>query len=198
MKRLVALLALSGCASTGSPPITISAAISGIEADLTRNGVVSVSHAESWTGEQAASFESNVEALQCSQKNADPLVSMIAGPVTMNLTGSFTQSGSFSVTASGLSPVFGLQAEAQKTRSQALSVPVQFVHLSALADAEAEREVSYAGAMLAQNDALRHEEGARIQKSRQALSDRIHLLIAGYTGDRCGSPMTFGGARNGK
>lgn len=194
---IVLAIALSGCAMQPKEVTTISAVIAGVEADLSKNGVVSVSHVQEWTPDQLSAFSANVKALQCVQKTPDPIVSMIAGPVTMGLSGSFTQSGSFSVTASSLTPTFGLQAEAARTRGQTLSLPVQFVPLSALADAEAQREVEYAGSMLAQNDDLRHEEGQCIQQDRAALSQEVQTLIMGYVGGLCGQSHPFaGGKRN--
>ncbi|KXV47307.1 hypothetical protein AD945_11930, partial [Gluconobacter albidus] len=93
----------------------------------------------------------------------------------------FSQSGSFSVSASSTLPVFGLQADASRTKGQTMNVPVQFVPLSALADAEAGREVGYAGALLGQNDAVRQEVAARIEKSRSALAAHITALLSGYS-----------------
>lgn len=194
---IVLAIALSGCAMQPKDATTISAAIAGVEADLAKNGVVSVSHLQTWSPAQLSAFSANVKALQCAQKSPDPIVAMIAGPVTMGLSGSFTQSGSFSITASTMAPAFGLQSEASRTKSQTLTLPVQFVPLSALADAEAQREVEYAGSMLAQNDDLRHQEGQRIQNDRAALSQEVQSLIRGYVGGLCGQSHPFaGGKRN--
>ncbi|KXV46145.1 hypothetical protein AD945_14165 [Gluconobacter albidus] len=179
---LCGLLALSACSAGSVAPVTISQAIAGVQADLTKAGVVSVSGVQTWTADQAARFDANVRALQCAQQTSDPVVAMIAGPVTMDLSGTFSQSGSFSVSASSTLPVFGLQADASRTKGQTLNVPVQFVPLSALADAEAGREVGYAGALLGQNDAVRTETGQRIEANRAALGVHVELLIAGYRG----------------
>lgn len=128
MKRVLLCLAPSAC-SAGT-----SASIAGVQSDLTKAGVVSVSDVRGWSAAQMSAFDANVRALQCAQKVADPVVAMISGPVTMNLTDSFTQSGSFSVSASASSytPVFGLQADTSRALAQTLSLPVQFVPLSAL------------------------------------------------------------------
>lgn len=192
---IVLAIALSSCAMQPKDATTISEAIAGVEADLAKNGVVSVSHLKTWSPAQLSAFSANVKALQCAQKSPDPLVAMIAGPVTMGLSGSFTQSGSFSVTASTMAPAFGLQSEASRTKSQTLTLPVQFVPLSALADAEAQREVEYAGSMLAQNDDLRHQEGRRIQDDRAALSQEVQSLIRGYVGGLCGKSHPFAGEK---
>ncbi|MFT8991270.1 MAG: hypothetical protein ABF959_13190 [Gluconobacter albidus] len=178
---LCGLLALSACSAGSVAPVTISQAIAGVQADLTKAGVVSVSGIQTWTADQAAKFDANVRALQCAQKTSDPVVAMIAGPVTMDLSGTFSQSGSFSVSTSSALPVFGLQADASRTKGQTMNVPVQFVPLSALADAEAGREVGYAGALLGQNDAVRQRVAERIEKSRSALTAHITALLSGYS-----------------
>ncbi|MBF0889608.1 hypothetical protein [Gluconobacter cadivus] len=178
---LCALLALAACSAGSVAPVTISQAIAGVQADLTKAGVVSVSGVQHWTADQAARFDANVLALQCAQHTSDPVVAMIAGPVTMDLSGTFSQSGSFSVSASSALPVFGLQADASRTKGQTLNVPVQFVPLSALADAEAGREVGYAGALLGQNDAVRERVAARIETDRTALAAHVEVLISNVT-----------------
>ena len=177
---LCGLLALSACSAGSVSPVTISQAIAGVQADLTKAGVVSVSGVQHWTADQAARFDANVRALQCAQNTSDPVVAMIAGPVTMDLSGTFSQSGSFSVSASSALPVFGLQTDASRTKGQTMNVPVQFVPLSALADAEAGREVGYAGALLVQNDQVRQAVAARIEADRMALAADIGSLIRKY------------------
>ena len=180
--RILALcgpLALSACSAGSVLPVTISQAIAGVQADLTKVGVVSVSGVQTWTADQAARFDANVRALQCVQHTSDPVVAMIAGPVMMNLSGTFSQSGSFSVSASPALPVFGLQADASQTKGQTMNVPVQFVPLSALADAEAGREVGYAGALLVQNDKVRQAVAARIEADRIGLQYRVRSLMTG-------------------
>jgi len=190
-------LALASCSAGSVAPVTISQAIAGVQADLTKAGVVSVSGVQSWTVDQASRFDANVRGLQCAQHTSDPVVAMIAGPVTMDLTGTFSQSGSFSVSAASAMPVFGLQADASRTKGQALNVPVLFVPLSALPDAEMGRQVGYAGALLAQSDAVRQDEAERIASDRNALTAHIGLLLSGYDGNSCsGDVHPFVGARH--
>ncbi|AAW62097.1 Hypothetical protein GOX2365 [Gluconobacter oxydans 621H] len=171
---------LASCSAGSVAPVTISQAIAGVQADLTKAGVVSVSGVQTWTADQAARFDANVRALQCAQHTSDPVVAMIAGPVTMELSGTFSQSGQFSVSAASALPVFGLQADASRSKGQTLNVPVQFVPLSALPDAEAGRQVGYAGALLGQNDAVRAMAAERISAKMTALAERIGLLAESY------------------
>ncbi|WP_215747077.1 hypothetical protein [Gluconobacter sp. P1C6_b] len=194
---ILALALLSGCSAGAPSPVTISEAISGIQLDLTKTGVVSTSHVQDWTEEQKAGFDRNVLALQCSQHGADPVVAMISGPVTLSLSGSFTSSGSFSVSSSGTLPVFGLQADANRTKAQTIDLPVQFVPLSALPDTEMAREVGYAGDLLSQSDTVRQAEGERIRTSRDALTQHILELIALYPGSCPKDPVhPFVGVRH--
>lgn len=184
---LLALLALSGCAVNTPPTLSLSDAIGGVQRDLTQTGVVAVSHASSWSLSEQASFDQNVRQAQCAQNSANPLVAMIGGPVTLNLQGGFTQSGSFSVAASSLTPTFGINADASRSKTQGLSISVQFVPLASLPDALMGREVDYAGALLAQNDDTRHDAAKRITADRDALVYRVQTLEDGYTGETCAS-----------
>ena len=178
-------LMLASCSAGSVAPVTISQAIAGVQADLTKAGVVSVSGVQSWTVDQESHFDANVRALQCDQHTSDPVVAMIAGPVTMSLTGTFSQSGSFSVSAASAMPVFGLQADASRSKGQALNVPVQFVPLSALPDAEMGREVGYAGALLSQSDDVRHNEATHIASDRDSLTAHVRLFLSGYNENGC-------------
>lgn len=167
-------LLLSGCVFTGGAQTSIDAALGGVQKDLTRTGVVSASDVQDWSEAQANRFDDNVRALQCAQRNVDPVVALVSGPVAIQLNGSLTQSGSFSVSALTSVPVLGITADASRSTTQQLSLPVQFVPLSALPDAEMQREVEYAGALLSQPDTIRDEEGERILSSRRTLA--MHIL----------------------
>ncbi|KXV79692.1 hypothetical protein AD936_00880, partial [Gluconobacter japonicus] len=152
---------------------SISAALAGVQKDLTKAGVVSASDVQNWSEAQTAHFDANVRALQCAQRNVDPVVALVSGPVAMQLNGTLTQSGSFSVSALTSVPVLGITAEASRSKTQQLSLPVQFVPLSALPDAEMQREVEYAGALMSQSDTIRESEGEKILMSRQTLAAHI-------------------------
>lgn len=166
-------LLLSGCIFTSGAQTSISAALAGVQKDLTKAGVVSASDVQNWSEAQTAHFDANVRALQCAQRNVDPVVALVSGPVAMQLNGTLTQSGSFSVSALTSIPVLGIAAEASRSKTQQLSLPVQFVPLSALPDAEMQREVEYAGALMSQSDTIRESEGEKILMSRQTLAAHI-------------------------
>ncbi|MDE7540451.1 hypothetical protein [Gluconobacter sphaericus] len=90
--KLADVAAFMWCDQKGLEPLHPKAqAIAGVQVDLTKIGVVSVSGAQSWTADQATRFDANVMALQCTQHLSDPVVAMIAGPVTMDLSGTFSQ-----------------------------------------------------------------------------------------------------------
>lgn len=92
------MVGLSGCAvHPAKVSTTIPQAMAGIQSSLAQAGVVSVSHASDWTPAQDALFVRAIRAAQCSQDRADPVVGTIAGDVTLQLSGQFTQGGQFSV-----------------------------------------------------------------------------------------------------
>ncbi|MCW4589062.1 hypothetical protein NO263_00385 [Gluconacetobacter entanii] len=182
---LAGLLALSACASQPRVQTTIPGAMAGIQASLAQAGAVSVSHAADWTPEQTARFERDVRAAQCSQRTSDPVIGTIAGNVTLELSGSFTQSGQFTVGAITTAPTVGVQGSASRTRMQQVSLPVAYAPLSSLPDVEMSRQVGYEAEMLAQNDDARHQEAARLVADRQALRDRVMELVRNWDEEQC-------------
>nr|WP_244182200.1 hypothetical protein [Gluconacetobacter entanii] len=159
--------------------------MAGIQSSLAQAGAVSVSHAADWTPEQAARFERNVRAAQCSQRTSDPVIGTIAGNVTLELSGSFTQSGQFTVGAITTAPTVGVQGSASHTRTQQVSLPVAYAPLSSLPDVEMSRQVGYETELFAQNDDARHQEAARLIEDRKALRDRVGELIGSWGAGQC-------------
>ncbi|MEG3347615.1 hypothetical protein [Novacetimonas sp. GS1] len=182
---LAGLLALSACVSQPRVQTTIPAAMAGIQSSLAQAGAVSVSHAADWTPGQAARFERDVRAAQCSQRTSDPVIGTIAGNVTLELSGSFTQSGQFTVGAITTAPTVGLQGSASRTRTQQVSLPVAYAPLSSLPDVEMSRQVGYETELLAQNDDARHQEAARLIADRRALRDRVGKLVENWSVGQC-------------
>ncbi|MBV1834975.1 hypothetical protein [Novacetimonas pomaceti] len=182
---LACLMALSACAHPSRVRTTIPAAMAGIQSSLARAGAVSVSHAADWTPGQAARFERAIRAAQCSQDRPDPVVGTIAGNVTLELTGSFTQSGQFTLGAVTTAPSVGMQGTASHTRTQQVSLPVAYAPLSSLPDVEMSRQVGYEAEMLAQNDDARHQEAARLIEDREALREHVMELVESWDAGQC-------------
>ncbi len=182
---LACALGLSACAHQAPVQTTIPAAMAGIQSSLAQAGVVSVSHAGDWTAEQDARFMRAVRAAQCSQHTPDPVVGMIAGDVTLQLSGQFTQDGQFSVNAATTVPTFGVQADASRTRGQTISLPVAYAPLSSMPDVEMSRQIAYETEMLAQNDDTRHREADRLIADREHLRKRMQLLIDTWVAIKC-------------
>lgn len=180
------MIGLSGCAVHPSKvSTTIPQAMAGIQSSLAQAGVVSVSHAGDWTPAQDALFVRAVRAAQCSQDRADPVVGTIAGDVTLQLSGQFTQGGQFTVGAITTAPTFGVQGDATRTRGQTVSLPVAYAPLSSLPDVEMSRQLGYETEMLAQNDDARHAEAARLIVEREALRAKVLPMINSWTADQC-------------
>ncbi|MFT9376945.1 hypothetical protein [Komagataeibacter saccharivorans] len=180
------MIGLSGCAvHPAKVSTTIPQAMAGIQSSLAQAGVVSVSHAGDWTPDQDALFVRAVRAAQCSQDRADPVVGTIAGDVTLQLSGQFTQGGQFTVGAITTAPTFGVQGDATQTRGQTVSLPVAYAPLSSLPDVEMSRQLGYEVEMLAQNDDARHTETARLIAEREALRAKVLPMINSWTVDKC-------------
>ncbi|MGS0648528.1 hypothetical protein ACU81Q_12955 [Komagataeibacter melomenusus] len=189
MKLLSYLLLLTvclwGCAQGRPVQTTIPAAMAGLETTLGQAGIVSVSHPANWLPGQAARFAAATWAAQCRQHVADPVIGAIVGDVTLQLSGSFTQGGQFSVGALTASPTFGIAADASRTTSQQVSLPVSYAALSSMPEVEMARQATYETALLGQNDAIRHTEATRLLAERDALRQVTDGLIQSWRADDC-------------
>lgn len=186
---LACMVGLSGCAvHSAKVSTTIPQAMAGIQSSLAQAGVVSVSHAGDWTEDQDALFARAVRSAQCRQNRSDPVVGTIAGDVTMQLSGQFTQGGQFTVGAITTAPTFGIQGEASQTRGQMVSLPVSYASLSSMPDVEMSRQLGFETEILAQNDDARHTEAARLIADRENLRSRVHALIDTWSANECVRP----------
>lgn len=188
MRAVLALtcaLTLSACAHQAPVQTTIPQAMASIQTSLSRAGVVSVSHAGDWTPDQDALFVKAVRAAQCSQDRSDPVVGTITGDVTLQLSGSFTQGGQFTVGTITTAPTFGVQGDASRTRGQTISLPVAYAPLSSMPDVEMGRQIGYEASMFAQNDDARHNEAKRLIDDREELRGRVHALIDTWSVTEC-------------
>ncbi|NVN37165.1 hypothetical protein [Komagataeibacter swingsii] len=183
------MVGLSGCAvHPAKVSTTIPQALAGIQASLAQAGVVSVSHAGDWTEKQDALFVRAVRSAQCSQGRSDPVVVTIAGDVTLQLSGQFTQGGQFSVGAITTAPTFGIQGDASRTRGQTVSLLVSYAPLSSMPDVEMGRQLGYEASMFAQNDDARHAEAARLIADREELRGRVQAMIDSWITAECIQP----------
>ncbi|MFT8948515.1 MAG: hypothetical protein ABF876_18740 [Acetobacter aceti] len=198
---LACMVGLSGCAvHSAKVSTTIPQAMAGIQSSLAQAGVVSVSHAGDWTAEQDARFVQAVRAAQCSQHTSDPVVGTIAGDVTLQLSGSFTQGGQFDVGAITTAPTFSMGGEASQTRGQMISLPVSYAPLSSMPDVEMGRQLGYETQMLAQNDEARHDEAIRLTADREQLRRRVTAMIDNWVPTECRDSQllpSFAGGKKG-
>nr|WP_241503036.1 hypothetical protein [Komagataeibacter melaceti] len=177
---------MAGCALQPGPVhTTIPQAMASIQSSLAQAGVVSVSHAGDWTAAQQARFAQAVRAAQCGQHTPDPVVGTIAGDVTLQLSGGFTQGGQFSVGTITTAPTFGIEGDASRTRGQTVSLPVAYAPLSSLPDVEMSRQLGYETEMLSQNDDTRHTEAARLTADRDELEKRVRSLLDSWSISEC-------------
>ncbi|MBE7730216.1 hypothetical protein [Komagataeibacter sp. FXV3] len=192
MPMLVIAACLSGCTHGRAVQTTIPAAMAGIQSTLARAGAVPISHAGDWTAQQDARFSQTVRAAQCAQQTADPVMGTIAGDVMLQLAGSFTRGGEFSVGTLTTAPTIGLATDASRTSSQQVSLSLSYAPLSSLPDVEMGRQMGYETALFGQNDRVRQGEAKRLMADRDALRQVIRILIHSWDAARCAAiaPVT--------
>ena len=170
---MLACLLLSGCARA-SAPITIAQALQEVQHELAGAGAVSA------VGSNPTRFAAAARAAQCAAQQANPEVPLMAHDLTLDLTGSFSATGGFTVG----SAVVGLAVTASGTRGQTqeLVLPLSFVALSEVPAAVAAQRLAPLAAL---PDADRKTETALILADRDALRARIAALVAGWTPSVC-------------
>lgn len=183
---LACIVPLGACTHAGRVQTTVPAAMAALQSTLAQAGVVSISHAGEWTSGQAARFARNVRAAQCSQQAADPVVGTISGDITLQLSGNFTHGGQFTVGALTTAPTLGLNADASRTDTQQISLPVSYAPLSSLPDVEMARQMGYETALFGQNDIIRHDEARRLIHDRETLRQAATGLIRSWQPHDCG------------
>ncbi len=175
-KELLLSFILSGCVAA-SRPITIAQALDELQTQLQAAGAVSA------TAAGAGQFEAAALAAQCAARTANPAVPFLSHEITVNLTGSFTATGSFAVgpAATG-GPPFGLSAGGTRAQTQGLTLPLTFAALSELPDVvTAQRVALYAGLPKAARDV----EIARLVAERDELRQRTAAVIASFDAAKC-------------
>lgn len=173
----VALLAaaLGGCGAGGANrPITIAAALAELQAQLRAAGAVSAS------GGDPAAFDHAARAAQCEAGTADPEVPLLAREITVDLTGSFTAGGGFSVGDAVLGS--GLSATATRGQTQSITLPLTFVALSNVPDATLAARLATLADLPAPERARQTEDAVA---RRDTLARRIDALVAGFRPELC-------------
>ena len=175
------LAMLSGCAPA-SAPVTINQALGELQRELAAAGAVSA------VGSDPARFAGAARAAQCAAQQADPEVPLLAHDLTVDLTGSFTAAGGFTVGSS----VVGASLNASGTRGQTqeLVLPLSFVALSEVPTIVTAQRLAPLAALPA---ADRHAETTAILRDRDGLRARVDALIAGWTPAGCGPQAPSGG-----
>lgn len=182
---ILGLLGLTSC-SENPPSVSLSHAIGTIQADMTKAKTVPIANYQMWESDQKIRFAYEVQQAQCNQHTSDPLLPVVVGNVILNLSGSFTKSGNFSVTASAAAPALSAGGSASKTISQGIQVPVAFAPLSSLPFVAEEVATDRAGALLAQAGTLRDTVGQQILDERVAFSAYVAQLLSDYSAYSCG------------
>ena len=170
---IVAVLPLAACAQQ-SRPVTIAQALQSLQRELGAAGTVSA------VGSDPGRFAAAAHAAQCAARQPDPEIPLLAHDLTLDLTGSFSASGGFTIGSSVVGAA--LTGTATRGQTQELVLPITFVALSELPAAVAGQRLAPLAGL---PEADRRAEVARILEERDGLRLRIAGLIAGWTPQSC-------------
>lgn len=171
---------LIGCSHT-PPKVDLSTAINTIQNEMVKSRTLPISNFVIWTDGQKDLFQKSIHLAQCSQGTGDPVVPVILGPLSINLSGSFTKSGSFQISSNLSIPTIGLSGSGSKSLGQTVGSNLSFISLSTIPSVEQQLEVERAGALLAQNDRNRDAVAQRIIHERSAFFSYVSDLTKRFT-----------------
>jgi hypothetical protein len=170
---LLAVLLLAGCARS-SAPVTIGQALGEVQRELGAAGAVSA------VGTDPVRFAAAAHTAQCAARQADPEVPLLAHDLTLDLTGSFSATGGFTVGSAVVG--LGVTGAATRGQTQEIALPLSFVALSEVPAMMAAQRLAPL-ATLPERD--RRAETRPILAERDRLRVRIHALIASWSPASC-------------
>lgn len=171
----LASLVLASCGETRlSRPLTIAAALAELQAQLRAAGAISP------MTQDPAALAASVRHAQCEAMTADPEVPLLEHELTVTLAGSFSATGGFSVGNAVLGS--GLNAGVTRGQTQQLTLPLTFVALSEIPGELASLQLAPLETL---PTAIRARETARVLADRDALAQRIAVLIAQWNPASC-------------
>jgi len=175
---LLLLLPLAACAQA-SRPVTIKTALGELQRQLQEAGAISA------VGADPERFAVAVRHAQCAAGTANPEVPLLQHDLTVDLSGSFSATGGFSVgnAVLGSGTSFGLT----RGQTQQLTLPLTFVALSEIPDYSAAQRLEPLAAL---PKAVQAPEVRAIVRERDALRGRIDALIEGWAPGQCRSNGT--------
>lgn len=170
---MAAILPLAGCAQQ-SRPVSIGQALQTLQQQLRAAGAVSA------VGSDPARFAAAIRTAQCAAQQADPEIPLLAHDLTVDLTGSFSASGGFTVGSAAVG--ISLTGSASRGQTQEIGLPLTFVALSELPASVAAQRLAPLTLLPARD---RINETSQVLADRNELRARIRGLIAGWTPAAC-------------
>jgi hypothetical protein len=189
---VMAALVMDGCAwfrRPASSPVPFNRALAGLEDDVRRVGFTTVPDFTQQPVLGKDAFEESVRKRQRDYCMPDPTAPVIYKDYSLALQGTFTAGGKFQV--SGIpTPTGGAEVDITKAQQQTVTVPIMFVPLSKLPDANLAENLSfisgipdtYKGDSTSAKYATKSTLIAQYLEQRDALRAEIQHLIATYAG----------------
>lgn len=182
---------LTGCAPIHPGGTTIPKALAGLQSDIALSGAMSLSGSKNWTPTETKAFTTSVQASQCQQHRADPIVVSMIGDMAMTLTGTYSTSGQFTVGSMTTTPSLGFTGAASRTLGQQIQLPVTYVALSALPDTVLVKKLALIRTTMNDHPTLSPERMDALVKSywaeRDDLQGRINVMISSWSLVACGN-----------
>jgi hypothetical protein len=174
-------VALTACASDMAKPVSLDAALRGMEEDMKAASAVSLYDVLSRDAIQEDGFKKAILEAQCFYRRSNPLVPVMIKDFTLTLQGTFTGQGKFVVLGMTV-PTGGIEISTAQALQQTVTLPVNFTSISSLPDVYLQHKAGYVKD-LPQTEKAAYLEG--VLKDRDILRNTIKELIGSYSEQRC-------------
>lgn len=195
LKRLWIILLLPffliGC-SIRPTSVSFTQAIDGISNDFARRTSVSLTHTTTWQQGDKWLVTQYLRHLQCKQQTADPIVAVIDDELSIELDGSYTQTGAFTISASSGIPGVSASGTSQRSSTQKLTLPVTFYPFSQLPVKLLQKQLHDAKIIsdsFVVNDPIRLSIIADIRDNYTNLTNLVTSIVPEYKKDFCNDPL---------
>jgi len=178
---LVLYVALTACASEMVRPVSLDAALRGVEEDMKAASAVSLYDLLSRDVTQEGEFKKAILEAQCFYGRSNPLVPVMTKDFMLTLQGTFTGQGKFIVLGMTV-PTGGVEISTVQALQQTVALPVNFTSISALPDVYLQHKAGYVKDF-PEAEKIKFIEG--VLRDRDILRNTITELIGTYSEPRC-------------
>lgn len=172
--------------------VSLTDAIDGVTTDMSRHASVSFQNVATWTPGTKWYVTQYLRKQQCKQHTADPVISLINGEISLEVSGNYTVTGDFAISTTSTIPGLSLNSSASKAVSQEIHLPVMFFPFSQLPEKLLEKQLHDSEDIIKtfqNDDSVRSRVIAGIKNNYTVLLDLVTAIVPEYDAATCPKKM---------